>query len=114
MDEDGAVRLGPLHYLRMRATQDLLAAALAAKDMNAISAGLGAARALLPYYHAVYPKVEICCRPSIVTLIRPESRHEPDGHVREDRDLHFVLGLLPAFRFYSLPSTPLDMRSGLN
>jgi hypothetical protein len=38
----------------MRATRELMAAALAVEDL---ATALGAATALLPYYHAVYPKV---------------------------------------------------------
>ena len=53
LDADGSVRLGPLHYLRMRVTRELMAAALAVEDL---ATALRAATALLPYYHAVYPK----------------------------------------------------------
>ncbi len=65
LDSDQPVRLGPLHYLRMRLMDDLYEAAMSCEDLDT---ALEAATALLPYYRAIFPKVWFCalsvCRAS--------------------------------------------------
>ena len=54
LDADQPVRLGPLHYLRMRLMDDLYEAAMSCEDLDT---ALDAATALLPYYRTIFPKV---------------------------------------------------------
>ena len=48
------MRLGPLHYLRMRLMDDLYEAAMGCEDLGT---ALDSATALLPYYRTIFPKV---------------------------------------------------------
>lgn len=52
--EGAVIRLGPMHYLRMRAVAALMRAAIAA---GMFEAAQEAARKLLPYYQLAYPEV---------------------------------------------------------
>ena len=54
LDADQPVRLGPLHYLRMRFMDHLYEAAMGVQD---VGTALDAATALLPYYRTIFPKV---------------------------------------------------------
>ena len=56
LETDQPVRLGPLHYLRMRLMEGLMDAA---PCVGAMGAALAAATALLPYYRTVFPKVRV-------------------------------------------------------
>ena len=54
LDTDQPLRLGPMHYLRMRVTADFIRTA---ERVEEFSASLIAATAWLQYLKVVYPKV---------------------------------------------------------